>query len=43
MLSKKYLEEEIKKTNIAIEHLEQGLDLHKLMLEAFEEALKKCG
>ena len=38
-LSKKFLEEEIKKCKIAIETLENGLALHNLMEQAFVREL----
>jgi len=39
-LSKKFLEEEIKKSKITIEKLEEGLEINKLIKRAFEDELK---
>ena len=39
MLGKKRLEEEIKNCKITIEKLEDGLDINKIVLNAFEEEL----
>lgn len=42
MLTKKYLEAEITKCEVAIEQIKNGLDINELMLAAFKEALTKC-
>ena len=40
-LSKEFLKKEIEKCKIAIQSLEDGLSLHKLMLNAFETELPR--
>ena len=39
MLSKKFLEEEIKKSTITIEKIKEGLEVNELIKKAFENAL----
>ena len=41
VLSKKFLEVEIKAAKIIIEKLEQGLAVNKLVLKSFEDELSK--
>ena len=42
LLSKEFLDEEIERSKIAIEKLEQGLALNELILKAFQEELKNA-
>lgn len=41
-ISKKFLETEIEKSKAAIETIEEGLYVNKLVLKAFEEELKNA-
>ena len=41
-LSKKFLEDEIAKGKQAIESFKEGIEVHKVVVAAFERELKKC-
>jgi len=42
-LTKEFLEAEIKKSEITIKTIEEGLAINTLILHAFEAELKRCG